>query len=184
MKFYIETDRLILRDLLSTDAEGLFQLDSNALVHKYLGNMPITQLAQAEAVIAMVRQQYEDNGIGRWAALEKGSGNFIGWCGLKWVTSPDNNHNNFYDVGYRLMPEYWGRGYATEATKAALQYAFDVLHLDIVTASHHIENMASRKVLEKCGLKYKNDYISTFHDLPCSWLEITREEWEKQPFII
>ncbi len=177
MKFYIETERLILRDLLTTDDKGMFDLDSNADVHRYLGNNPIHTIEQAREVIGIVRQQYEDNGIGRWATIERSSGNFIGWSGLKYVTAAENNHTNYYDVGYRFVPRYWGKGYATESTKAALAFAFNTLQVKEVIGTCHEENKASRRVLEKCGLKfveqflYKNEWV-------CDWLKITKEEWD------
>jgi len=154
MKFQIETKRLILRDLLPSDDEGMFQLDSNPEVHRFLGNNPIKTIQQARDYITLVRRQYEENGIGRWAAIEKSSGNFIGWAGLKFITEPENNHVRFHDVGYRLHPDYWHKGYATESTVASLNYGFEVLKLSEIIGTCHEENKASRRVLEKCGLKF------------------------------
>ena len=176
MKFYIETERLILRDLLPTDDEGMFALDSNTEVHRYLGNRPIHTIDQAREVIAIVHQQYEDNGIGRWASIERSYGNFIGWSGLKYVTAPENNHSNYYDVGYRFVPRYWGKGYATEATKAALDFGFKTLQLKEIVGTCHEENIESRRVLEKCGLKFVEKFLYR-NECLCDWLTITREEW-------
>jgi RimJ/RimL family protein N-acetyltransferase len=174
-KFYIETERLILRDLLPSDAAKMFKLDSNPDVHKFLGNRPIQKIEQAEEVIKIVRQQYLDNGIGRWATIEKSSGDFIGWSGLKFVTITENNHTNFYDVGYRFMPKYWGKGYATESAKAALEYAFKTMNVNEVIGTCHEENIASRRALEKCGLKFVEKFLYN-NELTCDWLEITKEE--------
>jgi ribosomal-protein-alanine N-acetyltransferase len=177
MKFQIETKRLLLRDLLPTDDEGMFQLDSNPDVHRYLGNKPIKSINQAREVISKVRKQYEENGIGRWAAIEKSSGNFIGWAGLKFITEAENNHVRFHDVGYRLHPDYWHKGYATESTVAALQYGFDVLKLQKIIGTCQVENKASRRVLEKCGLKFIEKFVYDI-GLDCDWLSITSEEWK------
>ena len=176
MKFYIETERLILRGLLPSDAANMFELDSSPEVHKYLGNNPIQKIEQAENAIANIRQQYLDTGIGRWATIEKSTGEFIGWSGLKFITEQENNQTNFHDVGYRFIPKYWGRGYATESTKSALEYAFTTMNLKEVIGTCHEENSASRKVLEKCGLQFveKFDYKN---ELTCDWLKITKEEW-------
>lgn len=175
MKFYIETGRLILRDLQPEDDKGMFELDSNPEVHRYLGNNPINSIEQAREAISNIRQQYLDHGIGRWATIEKSSGNFIGWSGLKFITSVENNRTRFYDVGYRLIPKYWGKGYATESAKAALQFGFETLKLQEIIGTCHEENKASRRALEKCGLKFKEKYM--WHDLRCDWLEITQREW-------
>lgn len=70
MKIHYQTDRFILRDLAPEDAEGIFALDSDPLVHKYLGNNSLTKRTQADEVIAMIQNQYVKNGIGRWGALK------------------------------------------------------------------------------------------------------------------
>ncbi|MFM2224010.1 MAG: hypothetical protein RJA07_212 [Bacteroidota bacterium] len=177
MKFYIETERLILRELQPTDAAAFFEMDSNAEVHKYLGNNPVKTIEHIHDVIANIQQQYLDNGIGRWATIEKSSGNFIGWSGLKFRNDEENNHINFYDVGYRLHPNYWGNGYATESCKAALEYGFTTLNANEIIGAANEENKASRRVLEKCGLKFVNQFI--WKDIKCDWLKITKAEWEK-----
>ncbi len=176
MKFLIETERLILRDLQETDDKGMFELDSNPVVHRYLGNKPITSIEQARNVIAGIRNQYADNGIGRWAAIEKSSGNFIGWSGLKFITTIENNRTHFHDVGYRFIPKYWGKGYATESAKAALQYGFNTLKLEEIIGTCHEENKASRRALEKCGLQFVEKFMH--EDINCDWLRISKQEWE------
>lgn len=60
-------------------------------------------------MIDSIRRQYIENGIGRWAVIDKESNNFVGWSGLKLITAKINNHQNFYDLGYRLIKRYWGR---------------------------------------------------------------------------
>ncbi|MEO8146068.1 MAG: GNAT family N-acetyltransferase [Bacteroidia bacterium] len=172
----IETERLILRELLTDDDENMFELDSNAEVHKYLGNNPVTTIEQVREVIASVRQQYIKNGIGRWAAIEKSSGNFIGWSGLKFITEPENNQVNFYDVGYRLIPKYWGKGYATESTKAALEYGFTKMNLEEIIGTVNENNKASKRALEKCGLKFIEKF--QWKNITCDWMKISKTEWK------
>lgn len=77
-QFYIETDRLIMRDLLPTDDAGMFELDSDMEVHRYIGQKTVKTINESRAVIGIIRRQYSTNGIGRWAIIEKTSGNFIG----------------------------------------------------------------------------------------------------------
>ncbi|MDP4286200.1 MAG: GNAT family N-acetyltransferase [Bacteroidota bacterium] len=177
MIFFIETERLILRDLLPTDADGMFELDSNADVHRYLGNNPIKTIEETQKIIENTHQQYLENGIGRWATIEKSSGNFIGWSGLKFVKVTESGHTNYYDVGYRFIPQYWGKGYATESAKAALKYGFTELNLDEIIGTANVENIKSRRILEKCGLKFVEHYM--WKDIKCDWLKITKEEWAK-----
>ncbi|MFM7015760.1 MAG: GNAT family N-acetyltransferase [Bacteroidota bacterium] len=173
--FYLETEHLILRDVLVTDAEDFFKMDAHPDVHRYLGNNPIIKLMQAHDAIKFIRQQYIDNGIGRWATIEKSSGNFIGWSGLKLVTELENKHSHYLDVGYRFHPDYWGKGYATESTNAALRYGFEKLNAKEIIGACHEKNVASRRVLEKCGLKFIEQF--NWKNITCDWLKITKEEW-------
>jgi ribosomal-protein-alanine N-acetyltransferase len=166
---YAETPRLILRELLPTDDAGMFELDSDPAVHLYLGNKPVTTLQQTRDIITSVRQQYIDLGIGRWAVIEKATGNFIGWSGLKLVTDTYNNHTNFYDVGYRFIKRYWGKGYATESALAALNYGFSEMKLLRINGMADVDNVASNAVLQKIGLQFVN--VFEHKGIPHNWYE-------------
>jgi ribosomal-protein-alanine N-acetyltransferase len=172
MKVFAETTNLILRELVTSDDKGMFELDSNPEVLRYLYTEPQTIIEQSRDVIEFIRKQYQENGIGRWAVIEKQSGNFIGWAGLKLVKQRINNHTNYYDVGYRLIPRYWGNGYATEVSKVSVEYGFDVLKLDLICATASIYNLASRKVLEKTGLIFKEEFL--YEGEPEAWYEIRK----------
>ena len=177
MEVLIETERFFIRPLLTEDASGIFKLDSNPKVHTYLGNNPIKTLAEAQNVITLIQKQYKDFGIGRWAIIEKTTGDFVGWTGFKYITEPTNNHVNYYDLGYRLIEKYWGKGVATETAKACLKYAFDVLNLSEVYGICDVENDGSKNVLQKCGMTL----VDTFDDknVPHYWFEIKSEDWQK-----
>jgi ribosomal-protein-alanine N-acetyltransferase len=176
MKVFAETNRLILREIIPEDAAGFFEMDSDPAVHKYLGNKPVINMGQVRDLIRQIRQQYIDNDIGRWAVIEKSTGNFTGWAGLKLMKEQRNNQVNYFDVGYRLIKKYWGKGYATEAALASLAYGFDKLKLEKIIGMADVENRGSRNVLEKAGLKFIEifDYEGTAY----SWYEINRQEWE------
>ncbi len=153
MQFFIETERLIMRDLLPQDAAAMFVLDSDAEVHTYLGSHPVTTIEQVSSAIDYIRAQYQQNGIGRWAVIEKETGNFIGWSGLKLVNDhPINGRMGHYDLGYRFVRSAWGKGYATETALASIQYAWGVLQLKELFAIADVKNVASRRVLEKVGM--------------------------------
>ena len=169
MKAGIETNRLILRELEMTDDTSMFQLDSDADVHKYLGNNPVKTIEESRQIIAMIQQQYKDYGIGRWAMIEKSSNDFIGWAGLKFITEPINNHVHYYDLGYRLVKRYWGKGFATEAAQAALDYGFTVLKQDFIYGIAVVENTASIHVLQKAGLTPVENFMHA--GLPHVWLQ-------------
>ena len=125
------------------DENALFEVDSNPAVNTYLGNNPVKDIDQIRGVIQFIRQQYSDNGIGRWAMIEKKTNTFIGWTGLKYVKELTNKHINYYDLGYRLNQKYWGKGYATESAIACVDYGFNQLKLQEIYAMAHFENKAS-----------------------------------------
>jgi len=172
----LHTDRLILREILPEDEDGLYELDTDPLVHRYLGNRPVTSRAQICEVIAFIRHQYHENGIGRWAVLEQDSRQFIGWAGLKKVKEPLLTYSTYYDIGYRLIRSYWGKGYATEAALASLAYGFQELHLNEVFALANTGNHASHRVLSKCGLSTV-DHV-TYDGSPHDVYRIDRKAWE------
>ncbi|OKS84788.1 GNAT family N-acetyltransferase [Mucilaginibacter polytrichastri] len=172
MQIFIETERLILRELLPSDDQAMFELDSDAEVHEFLGNAPVKTIEEVQEVIAFIRQQYIDNGIGRWAMVEKASGSFIGWTGLKLICNTVNNHTNFYDLGYRLIKKYWGKGYATEAAMACRYYGFNQLNQSTLYALTDVNNLKSRKVLEKEGFTCLETF--DYEGKPHFWLENVR----------
>ncbi|WDF70212.1 GNAT family N-acetyltransferase [Sphingobacterium oryzagri] len=174
MIIYAETERLILREILPTDIEGMFELDSNPEVHRYLGNNPVKDKNSIIDIIAFIRQQYQDFGIGRWAVVDKQTNDFIGWCGLKYIIDETNGHNHYYDLGYRLIQRYWGKGFATEAAQATLRYGFDKLELPVIYAIAACENEGSNNVLKKIGFTY----IEGFQDdqIACNWYQINAME--------
>jgi [ribosomal protein S5]-alanine N-acetyltransferase len=158
MQITLETPRLLLRPMLDTDDRGMFDLDSRPEVLRYLGIPPFTDIAQSQALIQYVQQQYAEHGIGRFAVEWKATGEFVGWAGLKLNTEPLNGHVNYYDVGYRLLPQFWGRGIGTEAALAALELAFGQMNIPRVFAGVLPDNLASVKVLEKIGMQYVNQF--------------------------
>lgn len=160
MKIIAETERLILRELLAEDETAMFELDSDPEVHRYVGNSPVESIEQIQDIIEFIQKQYEENGVGRWAVIEKSSNKFIGWAGLKLFKNEMNNHSNFYELGYRFIKSYWGKGYATEAAKASVKYGIEQLGVKEIYAMTDVENINSKKVLEKVGFKY----IETFDD--------------------
>jgi [ribosomal protein S5]-alanine N-acetyltransferase len=178
MQIHIETDRLLIREFLTEDAKGIFELDSDPEVHQYLGNNPIKKMEQAVETIKFIKQQYIDNGIGRWAVIEKMTNTFIGWGGLKLIKETINEHNHYYDLGYRFIKKYWGKGYATETAIASLQYGFNELKLPEIFAMAEVHNTGSDSVLRKAGLKL----IELFYDdgIPHNWYKITHEEWNNK----
>ena len=177
MDVYIETERLILRNFVEEDFERLFLLDSNPEVMKYIGMPPLSKVEESKEVVKMIMNQYDENGVGRLAAIEKESGLLIGWSGLKLNTSEVNGYQNFYELGYRFLPEKWGKGFATESGKASLDFGFNDLNAEIIYAYAHSENHASNHILTKLGFEITSEF--TEPDGLCFWFELKNENFKK-----
>lgn len=170
MNLIIETERLLLRELLPSDAEAMFKMDSNPNVHKYLWNKPTRTIEETRKIIEFVRNQYIQNNIGRFAVISKETNEFIGWAGLKFNTETINNKTNFYDIGYRLDEPFWGKGYATEASFAWLTYGFNTMKIETMTASAHAGNDASNRILQKIGMQLTEQYLED--SILWNWYEL------------
>jgi ribosomal-protein-alanine N-acetyltransferase len=159
MNLILETDRLILRELQLSDAAAFFAMDNNPKVHQYLWNKPVQKIEETIEIILAVRQQYVDNGIGRFAMVSKETSEFIGWAGLKFNTEAVNHKVNFYDIGYRVDEQFWGKGYASEAALAWLKYGFETMKIKTMEAAAHADNLASNRILKKMGMHCTGQYL-------------------------
>ncbi|HEY2252885.1 MAG TPA: GNAT family N-acetyltransferase [Planctomycetaceae bacterium] len=157
-KMVLETGRLLLREYVAGDAAATFELGSNAEVQRYTRDPLLTSIDQAqEMLLRHPIADYRKHGFGRWAVVCKADGRLIGFAGLKYL-----DELREVDVGYRLLPEYWGRGLATEAVRASVQYGFETLKLSRIIGLVDPENTRSVRVLEKSGLAFEKmiDYGS------------------------
>ena len=143
----LHTARLRLRPFNDSDANALFALHSNAHVLRYWDAPTWSERLRAERFIAACRQIAEA-GTGTRLAVDRDSdGAFIGWCGLtRW-----NPNYRSASLGYCFDDAAWGHGYATEAARALLEWAFDTLEMNRVQAETDTRNAASARVLEKLG---------------------------------
>lgn len=177
MKIFIETERLLLREIIEEDAQGFYELDSDPEVHKYLGNKPVKNIEQSRDIIKHVRKQYVENGIGRWAIIDKATKEFIGWSGLKYEKNLRENIN-YYDLGYRLKRKFWGKGIATETAIESLKYGFDQLNIKEICAAAHTENVASNKILTNIGFEFIETF--EFDGAIHNWYKLEKSTWEKE----
>ncbi|MDM1555633.1 GNAT family N-acetyltransferase [Chryseobacterium indologenes] len=170
----IETERLILRKLEDKDAERMFLMDSDPEVMKYL-ETPVTSIEESKNGLRMIQKQYEENGVGRLAVVEKESGLMIGWCGLKLLKKPINGYVETLDLGYRFIPEFWGKGYAWEAATATLDYGFKDLKAETIYAYADTGNTGSNYILTKLGFESKGEFEDS--GVKCFWYELKREKY-------
>lgn len=151
MNIILETNRLLLRELTSDDAEDFYRLNLNPNVIRYTGNSSFKSIEEAREFLENYKD-YQVNGYGRWAVILKDSNQFVGWCGLKL-----GEMENETDIGFRFFEEEWNKGYATESANACLHYGFEKLNLKRIIGRAMKENKASIKVLQKIGLEYEKE---------------------------
>lgn len=157
MKLILETERLLMRPLKLSDAETFFEMNNNPNVNAYLRN-PIQTKTESEQYIQKIIQEYQKNGIARFAVILKKTNTLIGFSGLKYRDKIENNHSNFYDLGYRFAEKHWHNGFATEAAAAWLEYGFKTMKLSTIHACAVSNNIGSNKVLQKVGFQFVNQY--------------------------
>ncbi|MFT6148037.1 MAG: RimJ/RimL family protein N-acetyltransferase [Saprospiraceae bacterium] len=171
MPIIAETERLILRKIKLFDASAMFEMDSNPNVLKYLTIDKIKSIEVSKQHILNIQYQYEKCGVGRLAVVLKSTDEFIGWSGLKYIKEPINNHKNIFDLGYRFLERHWGKGYATEAAQASLDYGFNTLNLKKIHAITMSDHTDSQSVLKKIGFQFQN--IFSEKGFPHHWYSIS-----------
>jgi len=151
MKNILTTERLYFREFDLNDAQLLVDLNRDPEVTRYTGDGPVDIIEAKQILEEVILPQYT-NKMGRWAVHLRSSNEFIGWCGIKHLPSL-----NEYDLGYRFFKKHWGKGYATEAALAIMDYGKNVLKLKEIVGRASVNNHNSIKVLEKAGLKFKEE---------------------------
>jgi RimJ/RimL family protein N-acetyltransferase len=151
MDIFLETDRLILRRFTLADVDNVVELDSDPEVMLYINGGHPTPRDKIENDFLPWWMAYYTRfaGYGFWAAIEKSSGEFLGWFHFRPFGDAALDEP---ELGYRLRRSAWGQGYATEGSRALIQKGFVELGVRRVTASTDAVNIASRRVMEKCGL--------------------------------
>lgn len=156
----IKTKRLILRQWCEDDLEPFYQLNSDSRVREYFPGL----LSQKESddSVKIMSDHILRLGWGFWAASLIQTNEFIGFIGLEDVhfSAPFNKITPAVEIGWRLAFNHWGKGYATEGAKAALQYGFETLNLPEIVSFTTVQNMRSRNVMEKIGMHHdpKDDF--------------------------
>ncbi|MFF8638182.1 GNAT family N-acetyltransferase [Streptomyces pilosus] len=174
----LHTARLRLRAFDDADADDLFALHSSARILRYWDSPPWTERSRAERFLATCRRMEQEGTGVRWVVDRVSDGVFIGWCTLNsW--NPDFRSAS---LGYCYHDATWGRGYATEAARALLGWAFDTLDLNRVQAEADTRNAASARVLEKLGFvregTLREDCVVD-GEVSDSWVYgLLRREWQ------
>lgn len=146
----LETERLLLREIVLEDAQSIFNCFSNPDVTRFYGQEPLTSIDQAKEIIKFFDKSYcERRGI-RWGIQIKGpEQEIIGTIGFnQW--SPKHKRA---EIGYEIHPHYWRKGYATEAASSIISFGFNELGLTRIGAVVFIQNLASDQLLNNLGFE-------------------------------
>jgi [ribosomal protein S5]-alanine N-acetyltransferase len=158
MYLIFETERLLIRRYTTADAEAFYRINNDAEVMRYI-RAPKNREEAAAFLMENLAMYEAHPHMGRWAMVDKTTHHFIGMFA---VIPIDNTPE--IQVGYALLPEHWGKGYATESLQAGTQYVFEVMKLPLVYAITEAANIASQKVLLRCGFNRTENLLQ--HDIP------------------
>jgi RimJ/RimL family protein N-acetyltransferase len=184
MLVFLETERLLLRQFDSDDADLLVELDGDPRVMRYITGGAATSRDEVEGEYLPAFLGYYERfpGYGFWAAVEKTTHDFLGW--FHYRPSPGAPLDQ-PELGYRLRCAAWGKGFATEGSRALIARGFGEFDVQRVVASTMAVNTASRRVMEKSGMRLVRSYTA---DWPVSIpgdehggveYAISRREWEQ-----
>ena len=149
MAIALRTSQLVLRPWRDEDIADFAEMSADPVVMEYL--LPLSERGlSADTWVARKRAHWEEHGFGQWVVELPGEASFIGVVGLETV-SYDAHFTPAVEVAWRLVRAYWGRGYATEAAKAALDYGFGEVGLGEIVALTVPANQRSRRVMERLG---------------------------------
>jgi RimJ/RimL family protein N-acetyltransferase len=145
------TKRLVLRPWRDDDLGPFAALNADLLVMEYFPSA-LTR-AESDALAARIRADTAERGFGLWAVEAPGVASFVGFTGL---SMPDFRapFTPCVEIGWRLAREHWGRGFASEAARAALAYGFESLRLDEIVSFTSVGNERSRRVMERIGMTH------------------------------
>ena len=166
----IETERLLFRKFTMDDLDWLCELRSEKEVARYLGGVQPRE--NVETRLRWYLDCYEKHGFGYCVMICKKNSEQIGWAGLQPLDDTGE-----IELGYGMAREYWGRGIGTEAGKAWLNFGFNKLGFDRITAIAFPENTVSRRIMEKAGMKYEKNVFLRGCDLALH--AISREEFDR-----
>jgi RimJ/RimL family protein N-acetyltransferase len=192
MHVFLETERLILRRFTEADVDNLVDLDSDPAVVRFISGGPSTPREEIERdhIPAYLDYYRRYEGYGFWAVVEKATGAFLGWFHFRpYAGAPVDQP----ELGYRLRRSAWGKGYGTEGSRALIRKGFAELGVQRVVAFTYGEHLASRRVMEKAGMRLVRTYRLTPEQLESLGITdptlfdgddveyaITKAEWEQQ----
>ncbi|MCK4449432.1 MAG: GNAT family N-acetyltransferase [Anaerolineae bacterium] len=173
----LETERLLLRKMILSDAEDLFEYASDPEVAKYTTWQAHESIEDTKCFLNSVMDQHKNRHVAPWGVIHKGDKKLIGTCGFVYW----DLHNSRAEIAYALSRKYWRKGYMTEAVREVTTFGFRTMELNRIEARCKTENIASARVMEKAGMKFEGILRQhmfakgTYHDLKI--YSILKEEW-------
>jgi len=181
VEVFLQTERMTLRRLTAEDLDALVALDNDPDVMRYItAGAPVTRTEVAGYLWKILAAQHGPPGYGMYAAIDRRAGEFIGWFALD-ARLAGRPHEP--ELGYRIVRSAWGRGLATEGSVAMIDRGFRALGANQVWAQTMAVNVASRRVLEKAGLRHVRSFQARWpeqvpgHEQGDVEYAITRAEW-------
>nr|WP_281257886.1 GNAT family N-acetyltransferase [Litoreibacter ponti] len=148
-------------------AAQLNVMSSDPEVMRYLGD--VETMAETEAYIAKAQMRWQKYGFGWWSVFLRDSDTLVGAACLQHLAHEESAP---LEIGWRLVPAFHGKGFATEAGRAAMEYGFQQVGVDYLVSVAHRDNLASQKVMERLGMTYRG--LETHYGESCAVYEITR----------
>jgi [ribosomal protein S5]-alanine N-acetyltransferase len=186
MRVCLETERLLLREFIEEDAPLLFALDGDPEVMRYIR---APQLPDVDAYRRRIRERFlryyaAGRGWGLWPAVEKATGEFLGWFCLRpaldyLFAAEAGLQEGELELGYRLRRAAWGKGYATEGSRALVRKAFADPTVSGVVACALVGNVASTRVMQKAGLRREREFELPGYDQAGVKYVLSRAEYER-----
>lgn len=166
----LTTARLLLRPFTLQDVDALHGILSTEGILRYFPRTAPPPREQVERIVAHQLTHWEDHGCGWWAVELRDTPGLIGWCGLQYLPEFDA-----VEVAYLLGQPFWGKGLATEASRAAVRFGFAELGLERIVAIAHVDNQASQRVILKLGMTQ----VEALHlwGIDCYRYEVTPDQF-------
>jgi RimJ/RimL family protein N-acetyltransferase len=167
----LETPRLRLRAFRADDADRLVALDADPEVMRYISRGVRTprEVVVQKILPAWLALYSRPRPTGFWAVERRADGEFIGWFHLR----PDRLSTPEQELGYRFFRHAWGQGYASEGGRALIAAGFATLACDVISARTLVTNLASQRVMHKCGMRFEEHFVYP-HDMLPDWTEEER----------
>ncbi|MGE1015812.1 GNAT family N-acetyltransferase [Bacillus wiedmannii] len=145
----LETERLILREITKEDSKAIFDYFSRENVTQFYGMNSFKDLKEAETLVENFQSAFHDKRGIRWGIVTKTENEFIGTIGFH-AWSPQHKRT---EIGYEIHPDYWRKGYISEAVRTVITYGFNKWDLNRIGAIIFTDNIASHKSVQKFGFK-------------------------------